>query len=415
MSQSFSIAPHHGQFLPIRLMILLRWIAIFGQIGTIAFIKFFFKFELPLYPLAAVISLSILVNFILQFQSGTHNKLATEQIPFYLIYDLGQLTALLFLTGGLNNPFTVLILAPVTIAAAVLPRNAVILVCIIALAAIGVLSQSPTPLPWSEGGLFLPPILRLGNGGALMIAILFIGFYVWYVASQSNQLSKALTVTQLALAREQKLSSLGALAAAAAHELGSPLSTIAIVTKELLSDQESEDLTLILNQTERCRVILEDLARNFASDYDVPCQMLPLSALVDLAAVPYKISHITFHIKQSHTTDEPSVQMTPELRHALSNIIQNAFQFAKGRILVTLSWTLETISIQIQDDGPGYPLGLLANLGEPYTSGRPKKDYHMGLGLFIAKTLLAKCSGRVTFFNDEGAMCLIVLPRAKEI
>lgn len=416
MSQSFTVAATQNHFLPIRLMISLRWIAILGQIVTIGIIKFFFNFDLPVYLLTAVISLSVFVNFLLHFQSGKNNKLPMEQIPLYLVYDLGQLTAVLFLTGGLNNPFALLILAPVTIAAAVLSRRAVLFVCSISLVAIGVLALSPYPLPWSEGGLFLPPILRCGNGGALLIAIIFIGFYVWYVANQANQLSKALTVTQLALAREQKLSSLGALAAAAAHELGSPLSTITVVAKELLSNDcspvQKEDLTLIVSQTDRCKVILEDLVKNFSRDYEVPFQMLPLSSIIELAAAPHKNTTITLEIHKAFENNEPILQISPELRHALSNILQNAFQFAQKHVFVNLSSTSGKLSIHIQDDGPGYPFAFLNNLGEPYPSGPPKAEApNMGLGLFIAKTLLTKFSGQLSFFNDGGAVCLVELPR----
>jgi two-component system sensor histidine kinase RegB len=400
-------------------MITLRWVAIFGQIGTIAFVKFYLGYNIAIYLLSIAVVLSITVNFILHFQGTKEQTLETEQIPYYLIYDLGQLTTILFLTGGLNNPFSVLILAPVSIAAAILPRNAVALLCAMDVLAIAVLALSPYPLPWFEKGIFLPPTLLLGHACALLIATFFISFYIWYVAHQAKQLSSALTITQLALAKEQRLASLGALAAAAAHELGSPLCTIAVAAKELLSalplnSSLREDACLISDQTERCRLILQDLAKNFSQEHELPCQRLPLSALVELAAEPYKIPAIEFLIN-GPLEKEPLLSTTPELMHALRNILQNAFHFAKSRVIITLDWSQGMIYLKIHDDGPGYPPSLISRLGEPYLFGRSDQDptakYHLGLGLFIALTLFSKLSARVTFSNDAGAVCLITLPQ----
>ncbi len=404
--------------IPIQLLITLRWIAVAGQLLTILIIYYGFKFELPLQKLSIVMLLSFIVNAIFSLIRTKGNLIPQRHVAAYLLYDLGQLTTILYLSGGLNNPFGVLLLAPVVIAAGFLPAKRSLFLCACALGAIVILALSPYPLPWETYGLELPLALKIGSGIALATAIIFIALYVESVAKEGRRLVNALHASTLALAREQRLASLGALAAAAAHELGSPLTTITLITNdlhdEIINPSHQADLTLIKEQLNRCRHILEELAKNFAGEKTLPYEILALQATLQLiiARLPPNPAKI-LQIKVISQGKEPTLHLTPELIHGLNNILQNGWHFAKSILHITLSWDEEMIHIVVNDDGSGYPDSILDQLGEPYVSGRSSDDakYHLGLGLFIAQTLLEKIDGTLYFKNKKGAHCHIQLRR----
>jgi two-component system, sensor histidine kinase RegB len=406
-----------SSFLPIRLMIYLRWVVILGQIGTTFVVGFILNFPLPLAAFI-IIGLSILINLILAYVSQHQPRLSIKQLPYYLLYDLGQLTALLYITGGLNNPFAVLILAPVVIAASFLAQRISRLIAAAGVSAVLFLLSSPYPLPWYDGGYFHPKLILDAIALGLLIAIVFMNEYSGWIAREFTKLFQAVEASQLALAREQKLASLGALAAAAAHELGSPLTTINIAIKDLLSQTPvdhpfREDLDLILTQSLRCRDILQDLSRNFAQEQQTPLQTLPISAALHALISHLPPSDKTIQIQAPSSQDEPPLTLKPEIIYSLGNIIQNAQQFATSRVTLTLDWNYKTVQLIIHDDGPGYPSHILHRLGEPYLSGRNQvnsPECHLGLGLFIAQTLLAQTGANLYFSNEQGAKCNIVWP-----
>lgn len=404
--------------IPVQLLITLRWIAVAGQLITILIVYYGFGFDLPFQRLGIVMLLSLLANIFFTMLRTKGNLIPERQAAGYLLYDLGQLTTVLFLTGGLNNPFGVLILAPVVIAAGFLPPNKSFILYASALSSIGILAISPYPLPWETYGLELPAALKIGIGLALSTAIIFIALYVERVAAEGHRLSEALHASNLALAKEQRLASLGALAAAAAHELGSPLTTISLTAKDVLDDlkdsPQHSDLLLIMDQVKHCRHILEELAKNFAGEKTLPYDTLPIGATLQLVAnrLPQDLAK-KLQIKALSKGTEPILQLTPELIHGLNNILQNGWQFATSALSIGLSWDDSIITIVVQDDGPGYPEAILDRLGEPYVSGRPSSEakYHLGLGLFIAQALLAKIGGSLYFRNHKGAQCHIQLSR----
>jgi two-component system sensor histidine kinase RegB len=245
------------------------------------------------------------------------------------------------------------------------------------------------------------------------------------MSQKMRQLTTSLQATQLALVKEQKVSSFGALAAAAAHELGSPLSTISLAAKDIVSSLAPdsplmEDVQLIISQGDRCRDILNDLSRSMKEDPNKTQQSLPLSGLIELAAQPHKLPYISLFINKESPDPEPQFYVTPDLLHGLGNILQNAFQFANSKVRVTLRWNKESIEAIIQDDGKGYPPAILPRLGEPQSSDHKDKlrkgEYQgMGLGLFIAKTLLSQRQAQVHFYNDDGACCLIKWPASMRV
>ena len=405
----------------LRRLVLIRSVAVTGQALTLLTVHFLLGFRLPLLPAIAVVGCSVLLNLgaLLYHRAGT--RLGERAAALYLAYDTLQLAVLLYLTGGLENPFSILMLAPVTVAATALSRRPVFVLAALAVVAITVLATMHEPLPWRTTPFVFPSDLVLGIWVALVIATVFIGGYTLSVAQEARRLRDAVAATQLALAREQRVSAVGALAAAAAHELGSPLATIAVVAKELARElpadsPHAEDAALLLSQSERCRLILAELAHQPEEDGGSPYTSLPISALVEAAGTPYRDARIRliFATTGDATDDEPLVKRSPEIMHGLNNLVQNAVQFARHEVSVTIFWDRETVTVEVADDGPGFPPHLLGRLGEPYLSTRAGDQDHMGLGIFIAQSLLERSGATLNFDNliEGGAHVVISWNRA---
>ena len=405
----------------LRTLVPIRWVAIAGQALTLLIVHYGLGFTLPLVPALSVVGASVLLNVVLILLRQVAARLGERDAALCLGYDILQLAILLYLTGGLQNPFSILILAPVTVAATILSRRPVMVLSVLAVASISVLALWHEPLPWRTEPLVFPAELVLGIWVALVLATVFIGGYTWSVAQEARRLRDAVTATQLALAREQRISAVGALAAAAAHELGSPLATIAVVAKELVRDlpddsPHAEDAALLLSQSERCRRILAELAQQPEHDGGSPYTRLPISALVEAAGALHQDQGVKliFATAGQPGPEEPLVRRSPEIMHGLNNLIQNAVQFARREVSVTTFWDRATVTVDIADDGPGFPLHLLGRLGEPYISTRAGATDHMGLGIFIAQSLLERSGARLVFDNlpEGGAHVAISWNRA---
>ena len=421
-SQSAPPEPRHAfDRISVRRLVLIRWVAIAGQAVTLLVVYHGFGFAVPLLPAFAVVFCSVLLNLAITLYRRAGTRLGEREAALLLGYDLLQLGALLYLTGGLENPFAILILAPVTVAATVLSLRPVIALAVLALTMISVLPLWHMPLPWQPEPLAFPAELVLGLWTALVIATIFIGGYTWSVAEEARRLRDAVAATQLALAREQRVSAVGALAAAAAHELGSPLATIAVVARELVRDlpadsPHAEDAQLLLSQSERCRDILAQLAHRPDDDGASPYTRLPISALVEAAGALYRDPRVRliFAVTGAPAADEPLVRRSPEIMHGLHNLIQNAVQFARDEVSVTTHWDRNTVTVEVVDDGPGFPANLIGRLGEPYLSTRAGDSNHMGLGIFIAQSLLERSGAELVFDNlaEGGAHVVISWNRA---
>ena len=296
------------------------------------------------------------------------------------------------------------------VSATILSRAATIALTLLALAIITLLAMLRTPLPWAPEPLMLPAVYVLGIWTALAVASVFFAAYVWSVSEEARRMSDALAATQTSLARQQRLSALGGLAAAAAHELGSPLATIAVVAKELSREVPpdsplAEDVELLISQSGRCRDILAGIAQTPEARSAEPFDRLPLSQLVEAAAEPH-MGHsvdIEIVIEDDVVGEEPVLGRSPELLSGLGTLIQNAVQFARSHVAVGLRWDERTVLISVQDDGPGFPPAVLAAIGEPFISTRAADSGHMGLGIFIAQTLLAGLGAELSFANRRGA------------
>jgi two-component system sensor histidine kinase RegB len=412
-----------------RTLLLIRWIAVIGQLAAVLTVHDALGFRVALVECFTAIGALALSNVVFWITAPPGpGRLTERRAAGIMAFDLLQLAALIGVTGGLANPFSILILGPVTVAATILSRRWATGMIALAFLLATLLAFWHYPLPWRGGPdgaetLVLPFAYLLGLWTAITVALVFIGSYVWSVSDDSRRLSAALAESEAALAKEREMSALGALAAAAAHELGSPLATIAVATKEMKGelhpdDPLREDVELLYEQSQRCRAILAGLERYPAGAAgarhgDDPYEKLTLAGLVEAAAENHVPAGIALSIveREEAVGPMPEALRRPEVLHGLGNLIANAGQFARRRVTIALGWDARDVEIRISDDGPGFAPQILQALGDPYVSSRSGRDGHLGLGVFIATTLLESIGGRLTFRNRRGAEVTVRLPR----
>ncbi len=414
-----SISPITGKqrsnWIRLRTMILLRWVAIVGQLVALVVAQQIYGLQLEVGLCYLAVGVSVIGNLVAIFIFPENKRLTEFENLLMVLFDLLQLSFLLFLTGGLHNPFALLVLGPVTISAAVLTTRSTLLLGGTAIVLVTLLSEYHLPLKTQQGLILrIPELFVFGNWIALVIAICFIGAYSRRVTSEIHSMSDALSATQLALSREQKLTDLGGVVAAAAHELGTPLATIKLASAELieeLSDHPElrEDAQLIREQADRCRDILRDMGR--AGKDDLHLRQAPLMTVVQEAAEPHlqrgKSVNFSHDPAAGDEVDQPAILRQPEIIHGLRNLIQNAVDFARSSVWVEANWNQSVVSLRIIDDGRGFPPQLLGRIGDPFVRRRKtnverqqRPEYEgMGLGLFIAKTLLERSGAELTFSN----------------
>ena len=415
----------------------LRWMAVAGQSAALFLVYFALSYSLPILYCAVAIAISAGLNVVLALRYPPSHRLTNREATFYLAFDVLQLAALLYLTGGIANPFALMFVAPVVIAASTLNLGNVLILAGIAFASVSLIGIVHRPLPWPAGEvLLLPQLYQSGIWTALVIGIGFTSVYAWRIASESARMSAGLAATQLALSREHRLAALGALATAAAHELGTPLGTIAVVARELehslpKNSPEVEDVRLLREQAERCRAIIARLANPEEALFGATAR-LPLGAFLEDVADPHRGEDLEIRVTVTPPDKEspvPQVWRAPELLHGLGNIIENAADFANALVAVNARWDEQYLYISVADDGPGFAPEIFEALGEPYITSRPGHhaldetdigpqgplDEHegMGLGFFIAKILLEQTGGVVNAENppDGGAVVAIRWPR----
>ncbi len=403
----------------VRTLVLLRWLAIVGQTIAVLFVRYILNVEFPVQWALAAIGVSVAVNLLLTRRS---QELTREwEAAAQLGYDAVQLAALLALTGGIQNPFVFLFVAPVAVSATVLRPAVTAMLAALTFICVGVISVWRLPLPWPGDAAFLmPPLYQMGLAAAVLVGLAFTSVYAWRVAAEEERLSIALAAVQAVLAREQTLSALGGLAAAAAHELGTPLATIHLVAKEMArdlapDDPRAEDLQLLVTQSERCRGILAQLSANRERG-DVMIARAPIRSMLEEVISPHE-GLGTEIVIDAQGEGALEVKRMPEIVHALSGIVENAVGFAKTRVDIEARWTADIIEIAIRDDGPGFAHGVLNRLGEPYLTERDEEGMAggLGLGFFISKTLLERTGAKLEVRNrrppQHGALVKAVWPR----
>jgi len=430
-----------NEWVRLRTLMNLRWLAIVGQSSAVIFATWQLQLNLNVGLCAAAISVSIAFNLASAIMYPENKRLSERETMLTLLFDLSQLVFLLYLTGGLNNPFALLILAPVTISAASLRLQSTVFLGLMAIFLISVVAKFHMPLVTHDNEILrLPVLFESGFWISLVIGVLFLGSYAQRVTLETQTMSRALIATQMALSRQQKLTDLGGVVAAAAHELGTPLATIKLVSSELLNDIKDhphleEDLILIGQQTDRCRDILRDMGRTGKDDRYL--RHAPVSAVVREAAEPHenrgKMVHFDMEPALGNTSRQPNIRRRPEIIHGLRNLVQNAVDFAQANVWVDVTWTDDQVSVTVTDDGQGYPADMIGRIGDPFVRKRKsdsnfaqRPEYEgMGLGLFIAKTLLQRSGAKLTFTNGtdpflnseeiplrSGAIVTVIWPRA---
>jgi len=409
-------------------LVRLRWLAVAGQSAAVAIVHFGLSFPLPFGLCFFVIAVSGAVNAVLSIRYPASHRLGDDAATLLLGFDILQLAALLYLTGGLQNPFAVLFLAPVLISATALPPERTLVLGFLAIGCATLLTIVKRPVPWFAGEqLNLPFLYVTGIWTALLLGAAFTGVYAWRVAEEARQLAQALAATELVLAREQHLSQLDGLAAAAAHELGTPLATIALVAKELdLQEPKdpamAEDIKLLREQVERCRGILAKLT-SLGDEQSEILDTMKLGHLIEELAAPHRAFDVAIEVDTRGEGPEPTCRRNPGLLYGLANLLDNAVDFASRKVAIDASWTSDQVRIEIRDDGPGFAPEVLLRVGEPYVTtrgagqrGRDGDASGLGLGLFIAKTLIERSGAQISFTNAQaprkGAIVRIVWPRA---
>jgi len=404
-----------GNWVRLRTLIFLRWMAIVGQLAAITVGERYFGLMLPVGLCYLAVGVSIIANLISIFVFPENKRLTEFEALLTLMFDTAQLSFLIFVTGGLTNPFALLILAPVTISASALGLRSTLIVSAMAIALVTLAGFVSLPIRLADGTeLQVPRLFGFGFWLAIVVGIAFLGLYSRRVALEIREMGDALLATQMALAREQKLTDLGGVVAAAAHELGTPLATIKLVSSELMAELQGqpelmEDARLIREQADRCRDILRGMGR--AGKDDLQLRQAPLGAVLKEAAEPHmsRGKEVVFALGPGPggAGREPMVLRRPEVIHGLRNLVQNAVDFARGKVWIDGEWTPAMIAVRIVDDGEGYPANVIGRIGEPFVRERRSEqdltmrpEYEgMGLGLFIAKTLLERSGAQVTFAN----------------
>jgi two-component system sensor histidine kinase RegB len=408
----------------------LRWLAVIGQTTAVLVVYYGLDFDLPLAACAAAIAVSAWLNVALRLRFRIPQRLEPDRAAWLLAFDTVQLTVLLFLTGGLENPFSFMILAPTVIAATALPPRMTLMIGVLAAACATLMVFAHFPLPWaSDEPMTFPPLYIMGIWFSILLATGFIGIYAWQVAEESRRLADALTATELVLAREQHLSQLDGLAAAAAHELATPLSTIAVVAKELEravgpDSPHSEDVGLLREQIQRCRDILAKLTELSTHAPGEPFDRLKISALIEEVIAPHRDFGIDIEVVlPDDRTSEPMSARNPALLYGLGNLVENAVDFAGLKVEVAMRWSANQVTITIADDGPGFSPEIMGRIGEPYVTTRGIKPMStdtdpigLGLGFFIAKTLLERSGATLALANrnppETGAVVRVRWNRA---
>ena len=397
-----------GLRITLETLINIRWIAIVGQFFTVSVVEYFLKFEFPYFETLTLIFLSALVNVYLEINKSKFLTINNFYATLSIFYDLVQLILLLFMTGGLSNPFSILIIVPTTISVTYLSRGSsqFIVTCSIIFSTVIAFYHMPLPYPVNEN-LVLPKYYNIGLWLSLGIGIIFLGNYAYQLGRDNRVRSTALSRLEEELTKEKVVNSVGGMAAAAVHELATPLATISLVSKELqkqLKDNSNikEDINLLIEQSERCSSILKDIAQRKQKDEFIE-NISPKELINEIVFSLNNISNKEINVENLNLNQRMKMTKKTEISYALRNFIENSIKFAKNKINIEIDQNKKRTAITISDDGDGFNKDIIANLGQPYlhSDNIKKNKKGMGLGVFISKSLLERCLAQVTFRNNK--------------
>ena len=401
-----------------KILIILRWIAILGQLIAINLVYFYLELELPILICYFIIFFGLCTNLFLQFGIKTI-QLKDLFASLFLLYDLIQLTLLLYLTGGISNPFSILMIIPTIVSSTFLSMGSTIVLGVLTVCFLFLLTIFHYPLPGiHDGSVTFPKLYLIGYFIAIVIGLIFLSYFGIRFSGESKRRSDAVNKLQQAIAKEYELESLGGQAAAAAHSLGTPLATISVVAtelkKELGNNKEfSKDIDLLVSQTKRCGEILKKISKKQIKE-DEFFSKTNLENLLDEILISFReTSSKEIILVSKDNKNSFNLQRTPELIYGLRNFIGNAVKFSKSRVEIILISDEQTIQIRINDDGPGFPEDIIEVIGEPYIqskSNQVSSNSGTGLGTFLGKTLLERQSANLYFTKDtklKGASVIV--------
>ncbi len=384
-------------------LIKIRWIAIFGQFIAVFFVYYIIKIQIPLLATLIIILLSVAVNFYSYFDERKNKSISNIKAFSFLLFDTLQLGFLLYLTGGILNPFSILILAPVITSASYLPALMTVILSTISIIIIICLNFYFIPLDLGPE-FYLPQIYSFGLVASLIITVIFIAIYAYLFASSSRKISNALSISKLQILNQKKITEVGSLSAAAAHELGTPLNTIFLIINDLLKEKKItddkgivKDIRLLKSQAERCKEILQRFSKNPLKLKDKFLEKVKITDLIKINFEKFN-KNKKLNIKLTPINHEPEIIYKDEIMYAFGNIIQNAIFYCKQIVIVNINYSKKNVKIIITDDGLGFAKDIIDKLGEPYIS---KNNQGMGLGIFIAKNLIENMGGNIHFFNNK--------------
>ena len=396
----------------------LRYIAIFGQFIAINIVFFYLELQFPLMESYLIIILGLLTNLFLQFKIKV-NQLKDSYASMFLLYDLFQLSLLLYLTGGILNPFSILLIIPTIVSSTFLSMGTTIILGVITSFLLFTLSYVYLPLPGLDTNIFeVPNFYKQGIQAAILIGLIFLSYFGIRFAGETKKRSEALRKLQEAISKEYELESLGGQAAAAAHSLGTPLATISVVAKELKKEigqnkEFSKDIDLLISQTKRCSEILKKISKKQIKD-DIFLSSIKFEDLLEEIIISFKeTSSKKIHLITDNDQNKITIQRTPEIIYGLRNFIGNAVKFSKSEVKIYLRSDKKIIEIKINDDGPGIPEDIIKKIGEPYIKSKSielSSNAGLGLGSFLGKTLLERQGAKLLFRrNSDLGGALVIL------
>ena len=397
---------------------ILRYIAIFGQFIAVNIVFFYLDLKFPIKESYIIIFIGLLTNLFLQFKVKVY-QLRDTYASLFLLYDLFQLSSLLYLTGGILNPFSILMIIPTIVSSTFLSMGTTIILGLITSFLLFIISFTHFPLPGLDSNIFaVPNYYTIGILISILIGLIFLSYFGIRFAGETKKRSEALNKLQEVISKEYELESLGGQAAAAAHSLGTPLATISVVAKELKKEigddkEYSKDIDLLISQTKRCSEILKKISKKQIEEDNFLSTIKFEDLLQEIIDSFKETSSKKIELVVDNDQNKIAIRRTPEIIYGLRNFIGNAVKFSKRKVLITLTSNKKSIEIKINDDGPGIPEDIIEKIGEPYIKSRSeelKPNSGLGLGSFLGKTLLERQGAKLTFRrNGELGGALIFL------